>query len=1508
MSSLQELIALGKELGLKDQELRDFIDTEREREKEKERLEREKEKEKERLEREREIDRSDREERQKEREMKREMANIEKQKLEVETQREELKIRKEVELARISVEAAYSNKQTEKANNALLPKISKIPPFVEERDSMDSYIFRFELQADSLKWDDNTKFLALQNLLSGESLKVLHSLPAEQRNYDALKSALLQRYLCTEAGYQHKFRNASPQQGETIDTFISRIELLFSRWLDMAKVQLGNFNALKDLILRDQLFQSLNPEIVTFLKERNPKSVSEIRDLSNIFVTAHPTVGLSKPVAFSSKFVASNHSEADLERGRSRQRHAPNFRSNSIAGDRDLRKNFRQRSVSWDRRQSSDRTRSTGEWRRFHEPFRNFSRDRFDSQYFGNSRRRPFRPRGRSTRPYNSYHNKNSYAYFAQPRSEVPKYTFDRNFTTIDNLVLHEGYVNGEPCSVMRDTGCNVVGVRQHLIKPHQYTGRKQTCCVFGGSTVSLDTAKVFIDTPFLTGTVIAFVLPKAVADVIIGNVVNVNDDRLFEFSSHKDDADDSRHERHANVTTRSESRQQNAITSNQNNSNNQNSTEFVDPYVAKQNFQNFNTDDYSEVFSSIDAKTFRMMQHNDPQIQQFRNNNKTRNKYIVLNDILFRKSKKPNTPHQILVPKILTNTVLKICHDSPIAGHRGVNSTIRRISSRFTWPGMLHDIRQYVKSCNICQKITNTLPPIPIQEMDISNKPFDKVAIDIIGPLTMSTAKSRYVLTYIDLMSRWPEAIPLSNISSSEVANALFLIFSRLGLPKEILSDNAQQLVSNSMNEVMTMMGIDRSLSTPYHPQSNGTVERFNGSLKRMLLKLCQDKPDTWDKMIPAVLFAYRELPNETTGYPPFTLVYGRQVRGPADILADIFTGKNDISEEYVFVGEYAKNMKEVLQDAHERANTSAKESLKRHRQNKNLHKYMRQYYRGDQVLLLLPTNGNNLFMSYQGPFKVISVLDNNNYLIRVGNKNKRYHANIMKTFVMRTPEVNGSDVIPHSNIAFVDESMIEEDEAELQHISKSRSEYPKDIILDSGLTFDQKQEIVHVVSEFHEILNDVPGKTDTISHSIRLTSDVPFRIRQYPLPVHAIQEVDNEIDQMLKNGIIRPSNSPYASPMTVVKKKDGKIRLCIDFRKLNALTVVDAEPIPLLEDMLIKMRDAKVFSKMDLSKGYWQIPLEENHKQYTAFQTKKGLMEFNFMPFGLSTAACTFQKAMQIIFSNCQFVVTYFDDILIFSQSWHLHMLHIEKVLQILKTHGFTIKPSKTHFGANSIKFLGHIISENEIKPDEENVNKIRQIPVPKNKKDVQRLLGLLNYYRRFIPNFSEIALPITELLKNKKQKIEWTEECKNSLETLKNSLCTFPILKMPDLTKVFIVHTDASSRAIGAVLLQQHDEVIFPIQYSSRKLLDREINYAVIEKECLAIVFALKVFDKYLLMKPFHLLSDHKPLSFLKMNKSKNARLTRWALFIQQFNFEFTHIAGAQNILSDLLSRSY
>ena len=372
----------------------------------------------------------------------------------------------------------------------------------------------------------------------------------------------------------------------------------------------------------------------------------------------------------------------------------------------------------------------------------------------------------------------------------------------------------------------------------------------------------------------------------------------------------------------------------------------------------------------------------------------------------------------------------------------------------------------------------------------------------------------------------------------------------------------------------------------------------------------------------------------------------------------------------------------------------------------------------------------------------------------------------------------------------------------------------------------------------------------------------------------------------------IVEPSESPYCSPVLIVKKKDNTNRFCIDFRTLNKIKVFDAEPMPNMEEIFTKKAGHKYISKLDLTKGYWQIPLTKNAKQYTAFQTPLGLLQFKVLPFGLVTAQASCSKLMRKLLKGMSNIDNFVDDIIIFTSTWEHHMQVFEELLKRLRDANLTVKPSKCFIGFQNLECLGHLVGGTLDK-----ILAIEKAERPVTKKQVRSFLGLVGFYRCFIPNFSHIVAPLTELTKKgESNKVHWDEPQQRAFDSLKKALTVQPILKMADLSKPFTLQVD---EGLGAVLLQDERGKKSPIAYASRKLKPSEKSYAVIEKECLALIWAVQKFHRYLYSTALTVETDHQPLSYLNKAKLTNSRLMRWALALQPYRFHIVAIRGAENV---------
>lgn len=434
----------------------------------------------------------------------------------------------------------------------------------------------------------------------------------------------------------------------------------------------------------------------------------------------------------------------------------------------------------------------------------------------------------------------------------------------------------------------------------------------------------------------------------------------------------------------------------------------------------------------------------------------------------------------------------------------------------------------------------------------------------------------------------------------------------------------------------------------------------------------------------------------------------------------------------------------------------------------------------------------------------------------------------------------------------------------------------------------------------------------TSATKHKILTNNDMPIYTKNYRYPHHFKEDVQKQIQEMLDNGIIRPSKSPYSSPIWVVPKKldasgKKKIRVVIDYRKLNEHTVDDRYPMPQIEDILDSLGKSEYFSTIDLKSGFHQIPMDPKHIEKTAFSTDKGHFEFTRMPFGLKNAPATFQRAMNDILadyigSKCY---VYLDDIIIIGYNLENHLQNLQLVLKRLSEFNLKIQLDKCEFLKKQTEFLGHIITSEGVKPNPEKIEKIIQWPLPKTQKEIKQFLGLVGYYRRFIKDFSKITRPMSKYLK-KDAIIEQNDPSyTQAFSTLKQILSTDQILAYPQFDCPFILTTDASGFALGAVLSQMQESVERPIAFASRTLSDTESRYATNEKEALAIIWAVNKFKPYLYGQKFTLITDHKPLTFIKTS-DKNSKILRWRLDLENYDYDIKYKEGKSNVVADALSR--
>jgi len=459
----------------------------------------------------------------------------------------------------------------------------------------------------------------------------------------------------------------------------------------------------------------------------------------------------------------------------------------------------------------------------------------------------------------------------------------------------------------------------------------------------------------------------------------------------------------------------------------------------------------------------------------------------------------------------------------------------------------------------------------------------------------------------------------------------------------------------------------------------------------------------------------------------------------------------------------------------------------------------------------------------------------------------------------------------------------------------------------INSDLHSEDKNALLQTLLKFSDVFDESLGHTDVIQHHIDTGSAPP--VRQYPrrLPYAYREEAKQQITDMLQQGVIQPSHSPWASPIVLVKKKDGKYRFCIDYRKLNGVTKKDAHPLPRVDDLLDALHGSHYFSTLDLRSGYWQVSVADKDREKTAFITPDGLWEFIRLPFGVCGGPATFQRAIEIILSGLTYdtCLCYFDDIIIPSTSLEQQCERLSAVLSRFRQHNLRVKASKCTFGATHATFLGHVVSSKGVHTDPQKVQAVSSLSAPTTIEQVRSFLGLAGYYRRFIPNFATLSYPLVQLTK-KGSKFSWSDKQQESFLLLKSHLCSAPILAYPQFDRPFTLQTDASDVGLGAVLTQfdlsGREHVI---SYASRSLSDREKKYSATEKEALAVVFATDHFRAYLLGRKFTVVTDHHALQWLHSVNPKG-RLGRWVMDLQEYSFDVRHRPGNANGNADALSR--
>lgn len=1459
----------------------------------------------------------------------------------------------------IKLQTIKASSECSSSNNGdeLSRKIERYSQKLNDGQDADAFFTAFEKYAQREMWERETWVRRIAQCLLGKAREAQNAIEDPNYSYDTLKTAILEVFQLTPETYRVKFRNGEKEPSETVKTFFTKTAKNFHCWVKYSGVSKDDAEGITNLMIRDQILKKVPPELRKHLLDKQILDVNELAKEAELY-TSHRSgfwnknsgnqnaqrnrnsgpqykngqrdIGYKKYQHQNTqggyyKFNAKNPSDT---RQRSflpkKPEQKQNFRSNNTRPN--ARSNYQQNANS--QQQSNFRASAPN--------FPNPNAMQFVSQNRGTGnhantnvgQQRQGSAYNIQTIPF-ELHESVKY----QNRSKVlearaQKFTIDAK-------------VNGHKVKVCRDSQCHLSIVNKKFVSDNMITAEYATVRGIGG-TIQVPLANIYLESEHISGTFQVAVVEGLEHDMLLGLDIDSWDDYqtgkpvMVVTRAQKKHEIEQCSTQQLKLQKQVETKTKVSKTS-QDKSDNMGSkmNKVTEPKtkVDKQTKQTSQPKEQKTLLESgvqdlIEAQkadpTLKVARESVVDVAKVKDN---KNCYYVKDHILMMKwtpqvKLQKQVDDLIVIPSQYRQDIMETAHD--ISGHMGITRTMDRITAHFHWPGLKKDVQKYCRECQTCQYLSKDktkqkqlLRPLPIIDV-----PFKRVGMDIKGPLPVTNQGNKYILIVCDYATRYPEAIPIPDQTAATISQKLIEIFGRVGLPSEVVHDHASNFLSHAMTDMCNKLKINQIPASPYHQQTNGMVERFIQTMQNMIKSLSEEQSETWDEYLPLFLFAYREVPCEFTGYSPMHLLYGRPVRGPLSLIKERWVGLGQTYSQEDIPTKLLKMQANITKwMAKARLNKQRNQDKMRYHYNKKAQD--RVYKVGEQVLVFLPEGGGKLDSKWQGPYKIVKKIGEVDYQIEMPDKrksNRILHANLLKKwYTQEQKEVIqncycvtgviqeiGDESIVQNTIDFDLESQLLDDSLDTVY---TQTQTWEDVEIAKSLSSQQKQEVSEVLKKNAKAFSDIPGKTSVIKHVVKTTNQTPIRQRAYRTPHALKQQVKNEIDNMLKLGVIEETDSAYASPIVVVAKKTGDVRVCTDYRLLNKITEFDPYPIPQIDQILDEVAQAKFITTLDLTKGFYQVPLDSEAKAKSAFITPFGHFAYNVMPFGMKNSSATFQRLVDKVLKDCQgYCKQYIDDVAIYSNTWEEHLVHLDIVLSKIQNAGLTIKPVKSKIAQSQVSYLGHTVGNGQIKPMLNKLESVQEFPTPVLKKNVRAFLGLSGYYRKFVPQYATISKPLVDLTKKAQPNaVCWTPECEEAFKSLKEALVSAPILATPDFGKPFLLQTDASKVGIGAVLSQIDDQCReHAIVYLSRKMLPNELNYSVPEKECLAVVYAINKLRYYLQGHQFTVVTDHQALKWLENTRASHNRLMRWSLILQQFTFQVQYRKGIVNTNADGLSR--
>ena len=1378
--------------------------------------------------------------------------------------------------------------------------LALVPHFREAE--IDSYFEAFERIATIVRWPQEVWSVLLQTRLVGKAREVCASLSmAQSLDYGTVKETILRAYQLVPEAYRQRFRSCEKSDNQTHGEFAREKRMLFDKWCSASKVT--TMPEMRDLILLEDFKACLPERVVLYLNEQKVVNLDQAAVCADEFMLTHKSVFSSSSGRRDAvggkggkKFVSKTPPKSDVVDGsgssgsRERDCYYCHEKGHMIASCPTLKRKENSSSV---------KPKTVGFIKSIPPPLSPIDEER--EECFG-----PFLTKG-------------SVSLTDQDGDQVP-ITILRDTGASQSLMLNtvlpfseksfcgsDALLLGVEMNSLRAplhsvflrsplvTGFVQVGTRDclpvggvSLILGNDLAGEKvfPTPVVVENPVIDLDQSVMGTSTPFAACAVTRAQAKKGFDEVTLNDTFLCSDSPV--------------------------------------------TCSDIKPKQKVNNVLPVKTDFAFDVNKDV----FVSAQQNDPSLSVCWGAARAQDApsaYSVEEGILVRTWFPPgvgnlgwNSVKQVMVPQPFRSQILSLAHDG-LSGHCGVRKTYHRILRYFAWPGLKSDVSKFCRTCHVCQmmgKPNQVIPPAPLVPIPQMGEPFEHIMIDCVGPLPKTKSGYQYLLTVMCTATRYPEAIPLRTLQAKYVIKALIDFFSVFGLPVSCQSDRGTNFTSKVFTQALDSLSIKRKQSTAFHPQSQGALERFHQTFKSMLKKYCAESGREWDEGLPFLLMASRESVQESLGFSPNELVFGHSVRGPLRVLRDRLISSLNVPASNVL--NYVNTFRERLHKACDFARSAladAQGKMKAHYDRKAV---KREFQVGDKVLLLLPSITSALQAKFTGPYVIEKKVSDTDYVIGTPDRRRKTrvcHINMLKPYFVRSesvaPPVSPAPVVSVvSSPLSVAPSLYSPEGDGLHPKSSIGSSLQNSEILKNlpdylrHLDSLAQADICALVENNPTLFSDIPTRTTVLCHDVDVGKHVP--IKQHAYRVNPVKRAifKKEVDYLLENGLAIPSSSPWSSPCLLVPKSDGSQRFCTDYRKVNNVTKPDSYPLPRMEDCVDRVGAAKFVTKLDLLKGYWQVPLTARASDISAFVTPDGLFQYTVMPFGLRNAPATFQRLMHNVLRGVENCEVYLDDVVAYSDTWSEHMHTLGLICGRLGEANLTLNLSKCEFGRATVTYLGKEVGQGLVRAIDAKVKAIINYPVPTSRRSLRRFLGMSSYYRAFCKNFADVVAPLTSLTSTKVPYV-WSSACNHAFQCCKALLCSTPVLAAPDFKLPFKLEVDASDSGAGAVLLQEDDKGIdHPICYYSKKFNTAQSNYSTIEKETLALLFALQFFEVYLGSSPMPVVvyTDHNPLVFLRQMRNSNQRLMRWSLLVQDFNLDICHKRGVDNVLADALSRVF